>query len=320
MSDAQVASQMMRGVVADPTKPGILALREVNRPSPTPDQVLVRVRAISLNAGDTRSALAAEALYVPGWDFSGVIEVAAADGSSPPVGTRVFGLTPQGAWAQYVCVRSPLIFPLPDNVSFEQAAALPVASVTALKSLRIGGNLKGKRVLITGASGGVGRYACQIASKAGAKLHAISRRAGIAEKLKDDGVGEVVIFPDMAAAAAAGDYDFILESVGGDSLGRALGALATDGICVNCGNSANAETCFNVRDFYMKDGTQLHGLYLGRVLVGDARPWLAEVAQMVSEGALKTPIGAEASWSEIADAAVRLAGQAIDGKIILHVD
>ena len=123
----------------------------------------------------------------------------------------------------------------------------------------------------------------------------------------------------MAAAAAASPYDFILESVGGASLGLALGALATDGICVTCGNSTGEQTCFEVRDFYMKDGTQLHGLYLGRYFGQDCRAMLDEVVAMAARGELRTPIAHVADWTGIGEAARQLAGQQIDGKLILRV-
>ncbi|MGI6852106.1 zinc-binding dehydrogenase [Mesorhizobium sp. 1B3] len=314
------ARQAMLAVLADPLQPGELALREVPLPSRRDDQALIRVHAISLNAGETRTALIADRSYIPGWDFAGVIEEPAADGSSQPRGTRVFGIVPAGAWAQYVAVSASMMAALSDSVSFSQAAALPIAAITPLRAQRLAGDITNKDVLITGAAGGVGRYACQLAAHAGARVHAISRRPRLEELLRKDHVDLVRLFPTMDDAVQAGDYDYILESVGGPSLGRALGSLKRGGVCVSCGNSSDQKTTFEPRDFYLKADTRLHGLYLGSVFVDcDASSDLAEIQNLVASGKLSVPIGDERSWNDIQQAALDLKGQSIDGKIILHV-
>ncbi len=311
---------MMKAIVADPAAAKKLELRDVEKPQPAPNQALIRVRAVSLNAGDTRSALNAEQPYIPGWDYAGKIEIPAADGSSLPAGTRVVGATAQGAWAQYVASPSGLHTEIPDAVSFEEAAALPVAASTAMLSLRQGGDLAGKKVLITGAAGGVGRYACQIASHLGAELYAISRRKELPKTLKDDDVNVVEVYSDMDAATTSAKFDFILESVGGHSLGRAIVSLATDGVCVTCGNSTQEETTFSVSDFYFADGVRLHGLYLGRQLMdGSLGSVLDDVLDLLTNGVIRPPIGARADLADIAEAAEQWKNQSIDGKIILNV-
>src|SRR6202008_775002 len=93
-----------------------------------------------------------------GWDIAGVVERAAADGSGPPEGARVVGLVWTGGWSERAAVPTRQLAELPDAVSFEQAATLPVAGLTALHALQIGGFCLGKRVLVIGASGGVGRF------------------------------------------------------------------------------------------------------------------------------------------------------------------
>jgi len=309
----------MRAVVAQTS--GVLSIEERPIPVPESNELLVRVKAISLNAGDTRSALAAEEPYVPGWDFSGEVLSTGTDVSSPAVGTRVAGVTLVGGWAQYVAVPASQCAVLPDDVSFQSAAALPVAGITAITCIKTGGDLFNKRVLITGAAGGVGRYACQLADLAGAQLHAVSRRKGFDSKLAEDGVTNVTIFNSVEDARNAGEYDFIIDSVGGQPLAEALRALAPDGICVNCGNSTSQETSLDIRDFYLKDGVQLHGLYLGRqVVMGNSSNDLAELANMVSRGLLRPPIGATMPWIKIAEAASSLENQEIEGKIVLVVD
>lgn len=311
----------MRAVLADPAHAGSLPIVDVPLPQVNANQALVRVHAVSLNAGDTRSALAAERVYVPGWDFAGIVEEPARDGSSPPKGARVFGFVLSGAWGQYVAVNSGLLAMLPDEVSFAQAAALPVAALTPLRAQRLAGDVKDQDVLITGTAGGVGRYACQLAARAGARVHAISRRPETGELLREDGVELTALYPSMEKAVADREYDYILETVGGASLGLALGALRRGGACVTCGNSTGEPSTFETRDFYMKCDTRLHGLYLASaVLDGDAAPDLEDVAQMVADGTLRAPIGDQRPWTEIENAARDLKGQRIDGKIILMVD
>src|SRR5262245_6151613 len=122
----------IRAVVVDPNTQGRLAIRQVAASSPLPSETLVRVFAISLNLGEVRRSLTADAGWRPGWDFTGVVERAAANGSGPPVGARVVGLLPGGAWAEQVAVPTHSVALLPDSVSFAQAATLPVAGLTAL--------------------------------------------------------------------------------------------------------------------------------------------------------------------------------------------
>src|SRR5947207_13390282 len=191
----------IRAIVVDPAADGKLAIKTVALRAPDRDEVAVRVTAISLNRGETRRALqVAEPGWRPGWDFAGVVESEAADGSGPKPGTRVVGLLPSGAWAERVNCRSHAVAALPDAVSDAEAATLPVAGLTALHALRQGGLLLGRKVLVDGATGGVGHLACQLAAAAGAFVWGHVRReehrATVAEWCGD----RVVLGRDLAAA------------------------------------------------------------------------------------------------------------------------
>ncbi|HZC19491.1 MAG TPA: NADPH:quinone oxidoreductase family protein, partial [Rubrobacteraceae bacterium] len=159
----------MQAVVVEPEAPAGLGLGEVEAPDPAPSEVLVRVSAISLNRGEVRRSQEAEAGFRPGWDLAGTVERAAADGTGPREGARVVGLLSSGAWAELVTVPTDSLAELPEGVSFEQAATLPVAGLTALYALEKGGGLVGKSVLVTGASGGVGLFTLELARLAGAR-------------------------------------------------------------------------------------------------------------------------------------------------------
>jgi NADPH:quinone reductase len=308
----------MRAVMTNPNATPRLTIRETSRPIQAPGQALVRVEAFSLNAGETRTAMDALTSYVPGWDFSGVIEQAAPDGSSSTVGTKVFGFVHQGAWAEYVVVHTGQIAEIPPGLSITQAAALPVAGVTAMLCLEKAGALIGRRVLITGAAGGVGRFACRLAAISGAKVYGLSRRSGLQRQLEDDGVEPAGIFADMTQAKAAGPFDVIFDSIGGDTLSLALTALARGGVCINCGNSARQPTSFDAIELY-RSGARLHSVWLGTERPEDCKAALLRLANLVAEGHLRAPIDVVLPWTEVDKAAARLVGRAVDGKIVLEV-
>jgi NADPH:quinone reductase len=311
----------MRAVVTDPSAAPRLRVSDTAPPEPAANEALIRVEAFSLNAGEIRTALTATSSYVPGWDFAGVVDEAATDGSTPPKGTRIFGFVPQGAWAEYLVADSRMMAEIPDGVTNAQAAALPVAAVTALASLESAGTLLRRTVLVTGAAGGVGRFACQLANLAGADVVAVSRRPALPQQLRADGIASPSVFPTAAEAAAAGRYDVILDGVGGDTLAQALTALAPGGVCVSFGNGSGRPTSFDAVDFYHTPGARLEGFWLGRFIATgtDWRPMLAWLAELVRRDRLHTPIHAVRPWTEVAEAADRLAGHGVDGKIVLTV-
>ena len=168
----------MRALVSSPTPPHI-ELAEVPDPEPERGQALVEVKAFSLNRGEVKRLPSMEPGTVAGWDVAGVVRVAAANGSGParrPGGrarapTRRLGRARGGG-------QSDLLAELPVRVGFEEAATLPVAATTALRALEVGGFVLGKRVLVTGASGGVGRFAIQLAKLGGAHVTASTTHRG----------------------------------------------------------------------------------------------------------------------------------------------
>ncbi|MBV9280345.1 MAG: alcohol dehydrogenase, partial [Chloroflexi bacterium] len=190
----------MHAVIVDPDAPNRLVIGEVDRPSPGPSQALVRVAAISLNRGEVRAASTAQAGWRPGWDLAGTVEQAAADGSGPKSGARVVGFLPSGAWAELASVPTNAMAELPEAVSFAQAATLPVAGLTALRALEKGGLLVGHSVLVTGASGGVGHFACQLARLSSARVVGAVRQQASEGAVRDAGAHEVVVGEDLAGA------------------------------------------------------------------------------------------------------------------------
>jgi len=304
-----------RAVVVDPEAPGRLVIRPVMEPSPDRGEAVVRVRALSLNRGEVRRSGMAAAGWRPGWDLAGLVERAAADGSGPRVGARVVGLLPEGAWAERVVVPTHALAELPDKVTFSQAATFPVAGLTALHALAKGGSLLGRRVLVTGATGGVGDFAVQLARLAGAHVTASARRADQTAALQQLGAHEVIVGDDIPAAPK---YDVVIESVGGRTLGTALAALERGGVCVTLGVSASSEVTFDARTFFVSGRATLYGFYLFTELGGEpAWVGLRRLAGLVAAGQLAPHISLERPWAEIGQIAQDLMARRFPGKAVL---
>jgi NADPH2:quinone reductase len=321
MEDPAMSGQStMRAVVVDPQAPGRLAIREVEAPRPGPSEALVRVAAVSLNRGEVRRAGSAEAGWRPGWDLAGTVEAPAADGSSPPRGTRVVGLLRSGAWAELAAVPADRLAPLPEPVTFVQAATLPVAGLTALHALEKGGNLLGRTVLVTGASGGVGHLAVQLARHAGARVIGLVHQERYAGFVRELGAHEVLASDDGAAAAQYGPYHLILDSVGGAVLGNVLGMLAPNGTCVAFGASAGQQVTFAIGPFFGIGGATLYGLIMFHELAREpASVGLARLAGLVAAGYLRPHVAVEAPWTEAGAVAQQLLERRLPGKAVLRV-
>ncbi|GHO99236.1 oxidoreductase [Reticulibacter mediterranei] len=310
----------IRAIVIDPDVPGRLAIKEVEAPQPGPSEALVQVEAISLNRGEVLGAMHFDAGWRPGWDLAGTVIKQAANGTGPQAGSRVVGMLNAGSWAEQVAVPTDRLAELPDGVTFAQAASLPVAGFTALRALEKGGFLLGKRVLITGSTGGVGLFTHQLARLSGAYVVGTARQVRNEALVREAGADEVIVGDDLSPARAYGPYDLVLESVGGKTLATALSLLASGGTCVTIGWSAAAEATIDVMNFVRTSRTTLYGLIVGTEPGSRARSEdLALLAQLVARQQLKTYIEVEASWHEIGEVAQRLLQRQFTGKAVLHL-
>jgi NADPH:quinone reductase-like Zn-dependent oxidoreductase len=301
----------MRALVVDSAAPGRITFGDVSEPVPVPGEVLVDVRAFSINRGELRMLGTAADGWRPGWDFAGILRSDVEHGLR--AGTRVVGIRRGGTWAERVAVSHAWIAELPDGVSFAQGAALPTAGLAALRMLRLGPAILGRRVLVTGASGGVGRFAIQLAHLGGAEVTAlVSGGSARAAGLSDLGADEVV----SDIGQLRGRYDLILESVGGDTLGRLVTMVDPQGTLVMFGNSSNEPTTFDVRDVYNDALIRLQGfeLFFGDDPFGRD---LGYLVTLVAERKLDPQLAGELSWEEIQEAMERLQNRDVAGKVAL---
>lgn len=301
-------------LVASPSSPEQIELREVPEPVRGADETIVRVRAISLNRGEVNRLSTAEEGARMGWDLAGVVEESPAEGGLP-VGTRAVAFVLGSGWAEKVAVPNLRVAAIPDDVSFATASSLPVAGLTALRMLRLGGLLLGRRVLVTGAAGGVGRFAIQLASDAGAHVTALVGSAERGRGLKELGAQDIVT--DLEGLDP---FDLILESIGGASLAAAMRLVKPVRTLVTFGNSSRAETTINISEFYGR-GAQMVGFsLLSPFQDQNFRPDLEYLASLVSRKKLDTQVDLELPWTRAAEALAALRERRVGGKAVLTLE
>jgi NADPH:quinone reductase-like Zn-dependent oxidoreductase len=311
----------MKAFTATRDSAATVRLTEVAEPVPHPHQALVKVEAYSVNRGETFQLEHPPAPdWRPGKDIAGLVVQAAPDGSGPPVGTRVVGHPPALGWAEYVAVPTTQLAALPDALGAPEAAALPLAGLTALRLLRTAarqvGHLAGRRVLLTGASGGVGHYVTELAAAAGADLTAVTASAERGDRLTELGATRIV----HQVADAKGPFDLILESTGGTALPTALTRLAKRGLLLWFGQASrepvtldfftilNGPTSATIRQFSYADVDEPDGTDL------------ATLVRLTAEGRLHPELGTVRDWQDTPRVLADLRARRIRGNAVLTVN
>ncbi|MGY1981176.1 zinc-binding dehydrogenase [Nocardia gipuzkoensis] len=311
----------MRALVVDHSAPAHLALAEVPEPEPSPDEALVRVEAVSLNHGEVKGATSPQTPdgTVIGWDAAGVVVKAAADGTGPAEGTRVVTLGEAGGWAEQRAVPAARLGTVPDDADLAAVSTVPVAGLSALHVLRRMGQLLGRRVMITGASGGVGRFAVQLAARAGAEVVAISRNPAQADGLRSLGANEVHSDPGGVDRPVYA----VLDNVGGRQLVDAFAAVQAGGMAVSVGRSSDTDAVFPPDALLATDGRHDRSIRTFFLLADPATDFSADLtwlATQIGTGRLDPGISWRGPWTRYAEAGRALLDHRLHGKAVLDID
>lgn len=280
----------MQAVVSTPGGERWAELREAPTPEPGPGELLVQVHAAGINRGELTLVQMRED-FRPGQEIAGVV----ADG--PRKGERVVGLADWHGWAPYATVPEHRTVALPDDIDFATAAALPMAGNTALNLIRQAGDVLGRNVTVTGASGGVGVIATQLAQLAGANVTATS----------------------AVTADSPDDQHVILESVGGASLDQAIAKVALGGLILVFGNSSKEPATLDFRAFAGRDRVRIQTFFSAHYehLAADN---LCTLLGLVSDGRLQIEVGLQTPLADVNDALDALDQRRVRGKAVLTVD
>jgi len=296
----------MRAVV--PVGEGKVALTEVEEVEPGPGDVVIEVAAFSLNRGETFQLERPRDGWRPGKDIAGHV-VATVDGG-PAIDSRVVAHVPHSGWAERVSAPATQVALLPDSVSSAQAAALPLAGLTALRLLRAAGSVIGRRILLTGASGGVGHYVTELAAAAGASITAVVSEPSRGERMLELGADTIV----YDVSDAPGPFDLVLESVGGASLPIALSKLRPGGQLIWFGEASRQPVEL---DFFDLFGTENSSIRHFHYTDGDDAADLATLVRLVASGRLHPEIGRIEDWSRTGAVLDALRNRRVRGNAVL---
>jgi NADPH:quinone reductase-like Zn-dependent oxidoreductase len=299
--------------------PEVLELGEAPVPTPLPTEVLVRVRAAGVNpvdwktrAGKGMAGVLGDPPFTLGWDVAGVVEDVGLGVTTLEPGDAVFGMPwfprAAAAYAEYVTAPSRQFCRKPADLTFEQAAGLPLAGLTAWQILVDTANVQpGQRVLITAAAGGVGHLAVQVAKGRGATVIGTARTLKHG-KLRSYGVDEPIDYTTTDVAEAAGQVDVVIDLVGGSQdLVRTLGP---GGLFVNVPSAAPAELAAEV---------EARGARFTRFLVEPDHEGLFALSQLVEDGDLRVDVSATFPLEHAAKAHAQGETGRTTGKLVLTV-
>jgi NADPH:quinone reductase-like Zn-dependent oxidoreductase len=305
--------------------PDVLKLAEVTQPTMKDNQVLVRVKAVSINAGDVFAMRGNPWLirltagfpkpknYILGWDMAGVVEAAGSSVTQFRPGDEVYASC-SGALAEYVSVAEDKLALKPANLTFEQAAAIPTGAITALKGLRDVGKLqRGQKVLINGASGGVGTFAVQIAKALGAEVTGVCSTRNV-DMVRSLGADDVVDYTRKDFTQNGRRYDLILDNVASHSFSDLMRVLTPQGLIVP--NSGHSGMGYVFKAFLLSPFLrQLGSMYLA---VPNGKD-LTELKEWIETGKVKPVIERTYPLCETPEAFRYLDKEHARGKVVITV-
>lgn len=304
----------MKALVPAVQATGGVAFEEAGEPEPAADHAVVTVGAFGVNRGETYQLEQARSGWRPGKDVAGVVSIAAADGSGPAVGTQVVGHADQAGWAERVAVPVSRLTPLPQDMSFATAAALPLAGLAALRLLRVTGPLPSRAVLLTGATGGLGHYFTELAVGQGALVTAIAGSAARGARLRE--LGAVDVLPDVKAAA--GPFDVGIDSVGGATTKEVWHRLQEHGLLVWLGQASRVRPELDYFDWEGTLSVTIRKFNYMDSTYTEAED-LATLVRLVAAGRLHPEIDRVEDWSRTGDAIAALLSRQTRGNVVLTI-
>jgi NADPH2:quinone reductase len=291
-----------------------LELATPQRPTPGPGELLVEVRAYSINRGETMLLERPRPGWRPGKDIAGTVVSVGPDTADWRVGDRVVAHPESGGWAEFAAVPAGRAALLPDSISDRVAAALPLAGLTALRLLRVAGPIAGKRVLLTGASGGVGHYLVELAAAQGALVTAVTSTPARGERLLELGAADVV----GKVGDTDGHFDLVLESVGGETLAEAWARLATRGLLIWFGQASRTPITLDFFNWSGAESGTLRKFSYAESDIPDGAD-LATLVRLVQGGHLHPEIGSVRPWLDTQEAVRALLERSVRGNLVLEV-
>ncbi|GEL78016.1 NADP-dependent oxidoreductase [Tenuibacillus multivorans] len=298
----------------------VLKEREVKKPTPNDGQVIVKVHATSINPidwklreGYLKERVPFDFPIILGWDVAGVVDEVADNVTDYQVGDRVFArpeTTNHGTYAEYTAVDAHLLARIPENISFDEAAAVPLTALTAWQCLFDFGDVKeGDRVLIHAGSGGVGSFAIQLAKNIGAYVATTASGKNV-EFLKSLGADEVIDYTQQNFEEELNDYDFVLDSLGGEIQEKSYDVLKDGGRLTSIAAPPNEEKA------------KEKNVKAGFIWLEPKGEQLAKIAKLLEEGKVKVTIGHRFPLTEegIKEAHALSETHHAKGKIVIEVE
>lgn len=304
----------MRALLPTANPATLVVAGAVAEPDPAPDDVVIAVEAFSINRGETFLLDTPRPDWRPGKDVAGRVIHAAANGDGPAVGTRVVAHTEHSGWAERVAAPLRGVAVLPDEVTAVVAAALPLAGLTALRLLRQAGPVATRRILLTGASGGVGHYLIELAARQGGLVTAVTSSAERGERLLE--LGAAAIVHDIASAGTG--FDVAMESTGGPNLMAAMRAVRAGGQVIWFGQASRERPALDFFDWDVPLGVSLYRFGYQSDACSDADD-LATLVRLVARGDLHPEIGLTADWQHTPSTLRALIDRQIRGNAVLTV-
>ncbi len=311
----------MLGFITDPTAPGGLARRELPEPQPQPNEALVQVAAFSVNRGELSLLEQRSEGWAPGQDLAGTVVAESADGTGPAIGTRVLAIADQGSWSERVAVPTHRIGRLPDGVDLGQAAGVAIAGLTALRALRLGGALLGANVLVTGASGGVGHLAVQLARIGGARTTGLVSgpdRVAAVERLGVDAVVSTLAHAESEAEERPA-FDLVIECVGGQVLVDALHRTARNGTVALLGIVTREPAPLTLIDLSYGRFCKLQGFFLYDTDESTFGRDLEVLGGFLADGRLQVDASTSGSWDDTVELVDELRRRTVTGKVVVTI-